>query len=99
MGLGNMVIDGVKKEIFKLDLNKNGKADIEELGDELKSLGAELAPFAAKLTQADAVKALNLANTAIGDKFSAAEISKFVSIAARIIAGIKKISSLLQAVK
>lgn len=97
--LGSMVIDEVKKLVLKADLNKDGKADVNEIADFLKGLGAKLAPLAAKFNAADLTALLTTANAALNNKFTPAEIATAVSVATEAAAALAKVSAILQALK
>lgn len=68
-------IDGIKKKIVALDVNHDGHPDLQEIKTEFEAVEAGLAPLAAKLTPADLTVLLNTANAALGNKFTAAEIT------------------------
>lgn len=82
----------IKAKIFKLDLNKNGIADVEEIEADYTAASKKLQPLLAKITPAEYEAALNFI---LPGKFSPEEVADIVSGAKGLYSAEQRLQALL----
>lgn len=78
MSLVSMAIDGVKKDLKKIDKNKNGKPDVIEALDKAEAALEKVEKYASKVQPAHVVALLTVANRTVHPPiFSEEELKDF----------------------
>lgn len=95
--IGKQLINGVKHEVLKVDIDHDGKPDVLEAIDAVEKGIHSLESVLSRFNAMDYKRALNFLNQVAGQRISPAEIESASADLAAAGAGLQYLEKLLQA--